>query len=368
LASIERIGLHRRTVPLRRPFVTAVRTAHSIDVLIAEVVDTEGRTGWGEAPTSWRVTGESTQSVTAAIQGPLAEALKGQSTVDPTSLSERLERAVVRNSSARMALDCALYDLAAQTAGLALHHYLGGSVNAVRTDMTLSAVIEASDIDILVRTATECVGAGFRTLKVKVGAGGDDLTALIELRRAVGCEVRLRIDANQGWSATQAVSIITALEDAHADLELVEQPVARDDLEGMAFVTERASTTIMADEAVWTRRDLREVIRLRAADAVNIKLAKCGGLREGLALVSLAKESGLHVVVGCMAESHVGISAAAALASVVDTACERETVTHDLDGGLLLTRSPVDGGVTYDGDRLLLSQSPGSGISGLTSS
>lgn len=363
---IDQIVLHQRTIPLRRPFVTAVRTAHSIDVLIVEVRDSDGRSGWGEAPTSWRVTGESTESVTTAVQGPLREALEGQSSTDPTGLSERLERAVVHNSSARMALDCALYDLAAQAAGQPLFRYLGGTSSEVRTDMTLSAVIEFSDLDALLSTATEFVEEGFRTLKVKLGAGGDDVKVMTEVRRAVGHEVRLRVDANQGWSVTQAVSTIRSLEDAHVDLELVEQPVARGDLEGLAFVTSEVATSIMADEVVWTRRDLREIIRLRAADAVNVKLAKSGGLREGLELIALARGNDIRVIVGCMAESHVGISAASALASVTDGAAG-EAMTHDLDGGLLLTRSPVDGGVEYHVDRVKLSQEPGLGVAGMAS-
>jgi L-alanine-DL-glutamate epimerase-like enolase superfamily enzyme len=232
--------------------------------------------------------------------------------------------------------------------------------------MTLSAVIGSDDIEVLIRTASEFVDLGFRTLKVKVGAGGDDVKAMAELRRSVGPDVRLRADANQGWSVSQAVSIIRSLEDEHVDLEVVEQPVARDDLEGLAFVTSQVSTPVMADEAMWTRRDLREIVRLRAADAVNIKLAKCGGLREGLALVALAQENGLRAIVGCMAESHVGISAAAALASVADATSPGESMTHDLDGGLLLTRSLADGGVEYDGDRVLLNHDPGLGIIGLT--
>ncbi len=361
---IDHVTLHQRTVPLKRPFVTAVRTAHTIDVVVVEVRDSDGRSGWGEAPTSWRVTGEGVESVTAAVLGPLWEAIEGQSSSDPVRASERLDRAVVRNSSARTALDCALYDLAARAADEPLYEFLGGTACEVVTDMTLSAAIASSDVDVLIRSAVECADAGFRTLKVKVGLGGDDVRTLIEVRRAIGSEVRLRVDANQGWSPTQAVAIIKALEDARVDLELVEQPVSREDVEGLAFVTSEVGTMIMADEAVWTCRDLREIIRCRAADTVNIKLAKSGGIREGLALLALARDNGMKPVVGCMAESHVGISAAAALASVADGHLQGDFTTHDLDGGLLLTRSPVEGGVGYDGDRVILSDEPGTGISG----
>ena len=368
MSQIDRVTIHRRTIPLKRPFVTAVRTAYVVEALLVEVRDSDGRSGWGEAPTSWRVTGESIESVTAAVLGPFRESIEGLSTADPEVSSVALERAVVRNSSARMALDCALYDLAAQAAGVPLFKYLGGNAAEVRTDMTLSAAITAAEIEALLSTAVEHANAGFGTLKIKVGAGGDDLKILIEVRNAVGVDVRLRVDANQGWSPQQAVQIIGSLEDAGVGVEMIEQPVGRDDIDGLAFVTARVQTPIMADEAVWTRRDLREIIRSHSADMINIKLAKTGGLREALELASVARENDMGAVIGCMSESHVGIAAAAALASAIDGESRGELRPHDLDGGLWLTQSPVDGGVAYEGDRVLLAETSGTGIIGLTAS
>jgi L-alanine-DL-glutamate epimerase-like enolase superfamily enzyme len=118
----------------------------------------------------------------------------------------------------------------------------------------------------------------------------------------------------------------------------------------------------MADEALWTTRDLREIIRLRAAHMINIKLAKSGGLRGALNLMRLARENDVVAIVGCMAESHVGIAAAAALASAMGSDAHDELIAHDLDGGLLLVHNPVNGGVSYDGDRVSLSSLPGTGI------
>ena len=365
MSTVESVTIHRRSIALTRPFVTAVRTAYSLEALLVEVRDSDGRTGWGEAPTSWRVTGESVESVTAAVSGPLIDAITGMSTEDPDAASAALERAVVRNSSARMALDGALYDLAARVNEVPLYRYLGGRGSDVRTDMTVSAAVTSADLDELLRTAVEHIEAGFRTLKVKVGAGGDDLAALIEVRNAVGADVRLRADANQGWSPEQAVRMITSLEDAGVGLEFIEQPVYRDDIEGLAYVTSHVGTPVAADESVWTRRDLREIIKSHAADIVNIKLAKTGGLREALALANVAREHGVGVLVGCMSESHVGIAVAAALASALDNGATGEPRSHDLDGGLWLTRSPVTGGVRYEGERVLLGDSVGTGILGL---
>lgn len=372
MATIEHVAIHRRSIPLRRPFVTALRTVDAVDALLVEVRDSDGRRGWGEAPTSWRVTGESVPGVTAAITGPLRDAVLGLDCDDPEAASEALERAVVRNASARMALDCAIYDLAAQAGGVTLGDYLAGRETHlrrhVRTDVTLSAVRDRTEEEDLVRTAIEYVRAGFDTLKIKVGAGGDDVGTIIRVRQAVGPRVTLRLDANQAWTPQQALGTIGSLEDAHVDVAIIEQPVHRDDLEGLALVSRASQTPIMADESLWTRRDLREILRDRAVDMINIKLAKTGGLREALALVRAARDAGIGVIMGCMAETHVGVAAAAALAAVVDARVAEPSIAHDLDGGLLLMRSPVLGGVHYDGPLLELSASPGLGIEDLADS
>ena len=368
MTTIAGLRLHRATVPLVRPFVTAVRTATEIEALLVEVVDSDGRSGWGEAPTSWRVTGESPASVTAAVEGPLRDAVLGMP-VDGTTgaaaeASLALDRAVVRNSAARMAVDCAIYDLAAQAAGLPLHVLLAASGATVRSDMTLSAVASDDGMPGLVETAVRHRDAGFGTLKLKVGAGSDDVAAMRAVRDAVGHDVTLRADANQGWAPEHAVEVIRAWEDAGLAVELVEQPVHRDDLEGLAFVTAHVDTPVLADESVWTTRDAREVIARRAADMVNIKLAKTGGIREALALLGLAESAGMSAIVGCMMESHVGIAAASAVAAVIDGRSGSPTA-HDLDAGLWLRESPVLGGIEYDGETVTMPRSPGLGIRGL---
>ena len=125
-----------------------------------------------------------------------------------------------------------------------------------------------------------------------------DVERVRAVRAAVDNGVRIRLDANQGWSARDAVRVICALEDAHVDVELVEQPVPAADLDGMAWVSARVATPVMADESVYGVRDLVEVIRRRSADLVNVKLAKCGGLGVGRTLLELARAHGVGTVVG----------------------------------------------------------------------
>ncbi|RBQ18389.1 dipeptide epimerase [Spongiactinospora rosea] len=341
-------------VPLVRPFVTAVRRADRLRAVLVEVTDGDGRSGWGEAATSWRVTGESPQSVAAAALGPIADAVTGLPVDDPAAWGRAVETSVVGNAAARSAVDCALWDLAARAAGLPLAGFIGGRAGPVRTDMTLSV---GTPQDLLERAREH---TGFGTLKVKVGGGEHDVEGVEALRRELGPALVLRVDANQAWTADEAVAAIRRWEESGVGLDFVEQPVPAADVEGLAAVRAAVTTPVLADESVWNLRDLRQVIRYGAADAINVKLAKSGGITEARRMLALAAEAGLGVMAGCMMESHVGIAASAALAATLTG-----TAAQDLDAGLWLTRSPVSGGIEYDGDLVRLSPAPGLGITAL---
>lgn len=354
------VGLRvlRVASPLVRPFVTAVRRTDHLDVVLVEVTDADGRHGYGEAATSWRVTGESPQSVAAAVAGPLSEVVLGRDAGDP-ALATDLARAVWGNAAARSAVECAVSDLAARQRGLSLvadlsRTFAGNNSSRparICTDMTLSVGEPAE----LAAVAEEYVTAGFGCLKIKASAAHETVAGLLAVRAAVGPEITLRVDANQAWDAEAAIRVIRAAEDAGVGLELVEQPVAAHDLTALAAVTAAVDTAIMADESVRTALDVRRIAEQGAADLVNIKLAKTGGLAEALAAATVAREVGLGVVIGCMMESHVGVSAAAHLAAAV-----APDVVHDLDAAFWLRSSPVSGGVALSGD--VLDLGVGSGV------
>ncbi len=157
------------------------------------------------------------------------------------------------------------------------------------------------------------------------------------VRDAVGPDVAIRLDANQGWTREEAVQVIRALEVADLGVEFVEQPVVADDVEGLAWVRERVGLPVMADESCYGPFDLERIIRLGAADLVNVKLAKCGSLTVGRDMLRRAHDAGLRTIVGSMMESHVGVGAAAAL-----VAAEPTTEVSDLDAAWWSVRSPVD--------------------------
>jgi o-succinylbenzoate synthase len=356
--SITEIRCHRLTAPLHTPFVTALRRTEHLETTVVEVVDDDGVSGYGEAPQVWRVTGESLAGAEACLSGPLADVVRGRSPDDLRDLGAALLDAVVGNFGAKAAMDVALHDLAARQAGVSLAAFLGGSTGAQRvpTDVTVSA----GEPDELAATATKRTAEGFTVLKLKVGTDAAHDVARVRAVREAAPEARIRVDANQGWTPDQAIAVIRAMEDAGLDVEFVEQPVERHDVRGLATVTAAVDTPVMADESVFGLRDLAAVIDLRAADLVNVKLAKCGGLGVARDLLERTRTAGMGTIVGSMMEGPIGVGAAAALVAAVDT-----SHVSDLDAAWWASASPVVGGATYDAGVIVLPGAPGLGIDGL---
>ena len=348
------VRVHHARVPLVNPFVTAVRRADHADVVVVQVTDADGRSGWGEAAISWKVTGESIASVCAAVTGPIAEAICGIDAGSP-DMQTLVAGAVWGNAAARSAVECALVDLAAVQIGKPLFEHLGGAAATVQTDMTLSA----APPDELVRRAVQHVEDGFDVLKIKTRSNPDTVDGICAVRDAVGPRIGLRVDANQAWSIEDAIRIIRQCEARHVGLEFVEQPVAAGDISGLARVSDAVDTPIMADESVRTAADVRVIAEQQAAALVNIKLAKSGGFREALLAAAIAKDTGIAVVVGCMLEGPVGVAAAASLAAAVSPGG-----VHDLDTARWL-RDPVVTGLSLgQGRTITLSTFPGLHVTG----
>ncbi len=356
--TISEIRCHRLTAPLHTPFVTALRRTEHLETTVVEVVDVDGVRGYGEAPQVWRVTGESLAGAEACLSGPLADVVRGRSVDDLPDLSRLIADAVVGNFGAKAAMDVALHDLAARRAQVSLVSFLGGLVGVQRvpTDVTVSS----GEPDELAATATKRTGEGFAVLKLKVGTDAATDVARVRAVREAAPDARIRVDANQGWTPAEAIAVIRAMEDAGLGVEFVEQPVERYDVRGLAQVTEAVDTPVMADESVFGLRDLDAVIDQRAADLVNVKLAKCGGLGVARELLERARAADLGTIVGSMMEGPIGVGAAAALVAAVGT-----SHVSDLDAAWWASASPVAGGATYEGGVIVLPDTPGLGIEGL---
>lgn len=345
------------SIPLRKPFKTALRTLEHLRSVIVAIDTDTGAIGWGEAPPTGAVTGDSLGGIRGAIHEFIAPRLKG---CDVNRLDETLDvldGACVRNTSAKAAVDIALHDLFGKLHGVPLHRLFGGRRPRIESDLTISV----NSPEEMARDAREAVGRGFRILKSKVGKDPAlDIARIRAVREAVGPDVVLRLDANQGWTPREAIAIMRTLEEAKLGIELVEQPVAAHDLEGLREVRRAIATPVMADESVFSGFDAERLIALGAADFLNIKLMKSGGLRGALRICALAELHGLPCFMGCMMESRLAVTAAAHLA------CGRGIITrYDLDSPMLCACDPVRGGVTIDGPWLTVPEAPGLGIEGI---
>ncbi|HYJ68857.1 MAG TPA: dipeptide epimerase [Nocardioidaceae bacterium] len=353
MSRIDALRCHPVRVPLHTPFVTALRRATAIESLIVEVVDSDGIRGFGEAPQVWAVTGDSLAGSAACVEGPLGAATVGSDADDLHDTCRRVRRAVAGNLAAKAAIDVALHDLAARRRGVPLPVLLGGAGRTVATDVTVSA----GSADEVAKAAQERVADGFGALKLKVGTdAASDAAQVLAVREAVGPDVALRLDANQGWTPREAVRVIGQMEDGGADVELVEQPVPAADIDGLGWVTDRVQTPIMADESVFGVRDLVRVIERRASDLVNVKLAKSGGFIPARTLLDLAEAHNMGTMIGSMMETHVGVGAAASLAAAVGT-----TVVSDLDAAWWAAE-PSDSGLHYADATVVLPDAPGLGV------
>jgi o-succinylbenzoate synthase len=342
------------SVPLKKPFKTAVRSVDAVRDVIVAVETDSGTIGYGEAPPTGAITGDTTGAILGAIDDHIRPTLLGRDGEDLEGNLKILQSCMVGNTSAKAALDIALHDLWAQSIGAPLYRLFGGSRKSVETDVTVSV----NEPDEMAQDALNAVESGYKVIKIKVGKeSSKDFDRLKAIREAIGQDVEIRIDANQGWTPTEAVTILDRMEKAGFGLELVEQPVKAKDLDGMAYVTARSSVPVVADESIWSASDALEIFRRKAADMVNIKLMKCGGLAEARRIVAVSEIFGAQVMLGSMLEGKICASAAVHLAAAYGA------ITRiDIDGPLLCASDPIVGGADFKGPDIRVSDAPGLGV------
>jgi len=352
---IQHITVGEIRLPLKVPFKTALRTVTDVHDLVLIIETDTGLKGYGEAPATAVITGDLLGSMRAALT-LIAPRLLGRDLLDFNALLTTVHQAVVHHSSLKAALEIALYDLRARQFGVPLYQLLGGGTPRLKTDVTISV----NDSATMVRDCLGAVAEGFDALKVKVGGRSwrEDVQSTLAIYRAVGPNVALRLDANQGWTPKQAVQVIQALEAAGVELEFVEQPVKADDVAGLKFVTDHTLTPILADEAVFSVKDALHILSTRSADILNIKLMKTGGISQAIEIANLTRQHHRSCMVGCMLESGISVTAAAHFA-----VAHADVVTLvDLDGPQLCQGSAITGGLTMNGPWINLSDAPGLGI------
>ncbi|MBF0498809.1 MAG: dipeptide epimerase [Candidatus Riflebacteria bacterium] len=345
------------SVPLRKPFKTALRTVERLLTIVVAVDTDTGVVGFGEAPPTGPITGDSLGSIRGAIHEYIAPRLKGKRIDNLEDTLNALDTSCVKNGSPKAAVDMAVHDLFGKLYGIPLFKLFGGFRRKVETDLTISVNSPKE----MAQDSLEAVQRGFRILKIKVGLEPElDIERIRAVREAVGTSVLIRVDANQGWKVREAVNIMKVLEKADLGIELLEQPVIAHDLEGLKQVKESIATPVLADESVFSALDAEQIIAMKAADFVNIKLMKTGGLRSALRICSVAELHGVECFMGCMMESKLSVTAA------VHLACAKSIITKcDLDSPSLCSQDPVRGGISIDGPWLTVPDAPGLGIDGI---
>ena len=356
---IKKIHFGMLKIPLKTPFKTAIRSVESIEDVVVLLETDDGHTGYGSAPATAVITGETHGSIIEAISKFIGPQLIGLEIESLNHITDIIQASIVRNYSAKAALEIAVYDLFGQLYNTPLYKILGGSDdNCLSTDMTISV----DYIDKMVDDATKAIDLGFETLKVKVGKDPSlDIVRIKAIYAAVNERALIRLDANQGWSAKQTVSILRTLEESGVKLELIEQPVKADDLEGMKYVTERVNTAVMADESSFGPRETLEIIRHHAADIINIKLMKTGGISNAIKIADIAGIYGVKCMMGCMLESAIGAAAAAHIALAKSSVITR----IDLDAPSLGKYNPVESGVTFKNSEITIATGAGLGITNI---
>ncbi|WP_018663919.1 dipeptide epimerase [Heyndrickxia acidiproducens] len=348
---IKDLQVKYRNIPLLVPFKTALRTAVDIDSIEVEIMLDNGIVGLGAAAPTVVITGDSTESIMSALAGPIKKALVGLDLKQFQTTLKRVRLCCIGNTSAKAAADMALHDAYSKWLNVPLHAFLGGS-KRIQTSMTIGVDTPEK----MAWDAEKSVEAGFHLLKIKVGAHPEmDIVRIESIREAVPAGTMLRLDANQAWSPKQAVKLLNEMEKRNLGIELVEQPVAAHDWEGLKYVTEHVGLPVMADESVFSAKDALQLVSGRYADLINIKLMKCGGIAEAWKIASVAEANGVKCMVGSMMEPSLSVAAAAHFA-----AAHPNIHYMDLDAPLWLSEEPDH--LTYDGEDVLLSGRAGIGL------
>lgn len=352
---IERVEVRRLDLALREPYTIAYETVDHADNLLIRLIMRNGLVALGVSAPDVGVTGETLEGSEAALQG-VADALVG---LDASRRMQVLAVAapLLKGSPAALAaLDQALFDAIAKQAQLPAWKLLGGYRSSIATSVTLFL----APPDEVVRRAVEYRDQGFRLLKIK---GGDDLDTdterILRVREAVGPDLELLFDANQGYEAHQVPELFERVRSA--ELSIVEQPTKPTPTgRRLRRVTDALPVPVVADESLLDLSDALHLVRGEIADMVNIKLAKVGGLDQALLINGVARAGDLEVMVGCMDECALSIAAGLAFA------LSRPNVEYaDLDGHLDLLNDPTTAALRLEDGILHPSDAPGFGIDDL---
>lgn len=327
ITSIEHIRLD---MPLAVPYTIAYETVSKTTNIILKINTDKGITGWGCAAPDLEVTHETPEDVIQNIDDHITELIIDRSPFQIAYFTHRLKSMLPRASSTLAMVDIALYDLMARNAKLPLYKLLGGYRDSIPTSITIGILSVKETIE----QAGYYMKQGFSVIKLKGGSVlSEDIEKVLKLREVYGNEFLLRFDANQGYSPADSIRFIEKTREAN--IEILEQPTKQNKEDQLGEVTNNVNIPVMADESIKTLKDTFRLATKELVDMVNIKIQKVGGILESQHINSVAKAAGLEVMVGCIDECALGISAG------LHFALSRPNIEYaDLDGHLDLLDDP----------------------------
>ncbi|MEN9549134.1 MAG: hypothetical protein RIR12_1725 [Bacteroidota bacterium] len=334
---IANTSIYKLSIPLKEPFVTSLGVDTEAKNVLVKIETSEGITGFGECSPYMPINGES-QETCFVIGHYFAHALKGTNALDIKKAIQIMDAIIYGNYSIKSAFDMALYDIAAQHAGVPLYQFLGGEKNkTITTDYTVSV----GNVDAMVAQAIKIKEQGYPAIKVKLGKDGkQDVERIKAIRAAVGYDIPLRIDANQGWKVKEAIETLNAL--SVYNIQHCEEPIARWKYSKLPKVKKKSPIPIMADECCGNHHDAKKLIDIKACDYFNIKLGKSGGIYNALKMAKLAEAANIHLQVGAMLESRLATTSFAHFAL-----CHPLIEHYDFDTALMHSLDVVTGGIEY---------------------
>lgn len=349
MSTICAVHLHKLNIPME-PFTISRGTISSAFNFLVVVELQNGLKGWGECSPFPMLVGETQESCFEHGKW-LAALLVGKHLSQHEEMRHNWNKALAFNNSLKSAFDMALYDLRAQVAGLPLYAFLGGQNRILITDETIGI----DRVENMVEKALHLMNKNAPAIKVKLGTEeNQDVQIIRSIREAIGPNLPIRVDANQGWDVHSAISILNKI--APFGIEYCEEPLPRWNTKGTAVVKKHSPIPIMADESVFDEHDAEKVLEADACNLINIKLAKTGSIASALQINQLAEKAGIACMMGSMCESRLGLTASAHVAA----ACS--TVHYaDLDMVFTMKADPVLGGIVYNGYEIILPLSPGLG-------
>lgn len=350
--TIQQVELYKLSIQLKEPFITSLGIDDAANNILVKIMTKEGITGFGECSPYMPINGES-QDTCFIVGQYFAKALKGKDPLKIESCIQLMDDIIYANTSIKSAFDMALYDIASQHAGVPLYRFLGGdNSKTIVTDYTVSI----SSPEKMAADALRIKNEGYPAIKVKLGKNGKkDVERIRAIRAAVGNDIPLRIDANQGWKVKEAIQTLNALREF--DIQHCEEPIPRWNFMKLKKVKKQSPIPIMADESCGDDHDAARLIELDACDYFNIKLGKSGGIFKALKIVELAEAAGIRLQVGAMIESRLAMSAFAHF-----SLCSPLIEHFDFDTALMFSEDPVTGGIVYEKNGVVkVPEAPGLG-------